>query len=166
VEFFTFEIRKPEDIRCFTQPELSSGSQKLQTKNNVGAVTFYQTTCLLIYQTICLLITISIIVGQKKPKQTCKFHIFLAFAHITKLLGAITKYQTAYLLIDIFDRCLADRTKNKHAKYPQLFPGLQKSQKYNFGCHHEMPNNTSTNCQNKHVNSPPVPSHFTKKHVY
>ncbi len=48
MEFFTFEIRKPEDIRCFTQPELSSGSQKLQTKNNVGAVAFYQTTCLLI----------------------------------------------------------------------------------------------------------------------
>jgi hypothetical protein len=54
------------------------GSQKLQTKNNVGAVAFYQTTC---------------------------------------------------LLIAIFDHCLEDEIKNKHAEFPQFSSGLQKSNK-------------------------------------
>jgi hypothetical protein len=41
-------------------------------------------------------------------------------------LGVVTFYQTVYLLIAIFDHFLADETKNKHAKFPQLSSGVAK----------------------------------------
>ncbi len=41
-------------------------------------------------------------------------------------MGAITKYQTTCLLIAIFDNCLADEIKNKHAKFLQLSLGVAK----------------------------------------
>jgi len=107
--------------------------------------------------------------GRWNQKQTCQ--VFTAFFKLKKLqyknnFGYHHILENSMFINFYFWSMFGRWNQNEHAIFPQLSPGLQKSQKYNFGCHHEMPNNMSTNCQNKHVNYPPVPSHFTKKHVY